>query len=485
MLKKTVFLFLLIVGVLIGILTYNYLRFSSPKYAEGFKHIDTQAQPEILAGALKFETISQKAGMIDHDTFDQLQAYVDSVFPLLDSLLTRYTLNQHAQIYHWKGLNKDAKPIIISAHTDVVPVEYATRKQWLAEPFEGAIKDGFIYGRGTLDDKGSYISILNAVHNLLEARFQPNCDVYLCFGHDEEVGGELGAKAMVAFLKAKNVKASFALDEGGILTQGLVPGLEQPVALIGTSEKGYVSLDLSVQMTGGHSSMPAKSSAVNSLLQALNKLDEHPLPPRFSEPLKGFAEHVGPELPFAQRLAFSNQWLFKNLIFSTYDKKPTSAALIRTTQAITIVRAGIKDNVIPARASATINFRLLPGDEPDKIMDRVRGLVDDSLISIKIHDDFSTPASPVSSAEAPPFVYLQRCISTIFPEALVSPYLVLGATDGRYYYEVADQVYRFMPILFKSDDVSRLHGVNERLSVDGYKDAVNFYATLFRNLNAL
>lgn len=485
MIKKILLTILALVILLVVVLVVKTLSFKAPEYAAPFEQVSINANPQELAGAIPFETISHKAGMIDHAAFEGLQAYADSLFPLTDSLLTRTTLNKHAQIYYWKGKNPALKPIIITAHLDVVPVEFASKNEWEVGPFSGEIKDNFIYGRGTLDDKGSFISILSAVNTLLSEGFTPERDIYLCFGHDEEVGGDLGAKAIVPYLKNKGVEAEFVLDEGGILTQDVVPGITKQVALIGTSEKGYMSIDLNVNVEGGHSSMPVKETAITKLVNALQRLEDNPMPNRFCDPLEGFIQSVGPNLPFTQKLAFANKWLLSPLIFSVYEKSGSGAALVHTTQAITILRAGIKDNVIPSKALAIINYRLLPGDEPDEILARAKRIVNDTMVKITIHEAFSSPASPVSDYKHANFTYLQRSINSVFPDALVSPYLVLGATDGRYYYALTDRVYRFMPILMHPQDIPRLHGINERISVEDYQKAVKFYYSLLSNLSKL
>ncbi len=485
MIKKILLTFLALVVLLVVFLLIKTITFKTPAYATPFKEVSIKANPQELAGAIPFETISHKAGMIDDAAFEGLQAYADSIFPLTDSLLTRTTLNTHAQIYYWKGKNAQLKPVILTAHLDVVPVEFASKNEWEVAPFSGEIKDDFIYGRGTLDDKGSFISILSAVNTLLAEGFAPERDIYLCFGHDEEVGGDLGAKAIVPYLKKRGIEAQFVLDEGGILTQDVVPGITTPLALIGTSEKGYMSIDLNVNVEGGHSSMPAKETAITKLVAALQRLENNPMPNRFCEPLEGFIQSVGPNLPFTQKLAFANKWLLSPLIFSVYEKSGSGAALVHTTQAITILRAGIKDNVIPSKALATVNYRLLPGDNPKEILARAKRIVQDTAVRITLHENFSSAASPVSDYKHADFTYLQRSINAVFPDALVSPYLVLGATDGRYYYELTDRVYRFMPILMHPQDIPRLHGINERISVEDYQNAVKFYYTLLSNLNEL
>jgi carboxypeptidase PM20D1 len=484
MLKKVGLVILVLVVLLLLVLSINLLRFKAPTYAPPFVQATLKVDPTKLSKAIVFETISHKAEMLDTGAFNDFLVYLAEAFPLSDSLLHVKRINNYSLVYHWKGTSSDA-PIVLAAHMDVVPVEYASRLEWEEAPFSGALTENHIYGRGTLDDKGSLIGILHAVELLLQKGYTPEQDIYLCFGHDEEIGGTDGAAAIVAYLKTQQIAPRLVLDEGGILSEGLVPGIDQKVALIGVSEKGYMSMDVEARIPGGHSSMPAQKTANNTLIAALHKLEENPLSPRISQPLEGFIQHIGPHLPFTQKLAFSNPWLFEPLIFDAYQQSPSSAALIQTTQTTTLLHAGIKDNVIPGRATATVNYRLLPGDTPEYILERAGDLIGDTTVHLSIHDDFVENASPVSPYNCAEFMYLQRCINTVYPDALVSPYLVLGATDGRYYYALTDKVYRFLPIKMRAEDLPRLHGINERIALSDFEQCVTFYYTFLQNLGAL
>ena len=476
-LKKLLLALLLIIIGIASIIIYQTTQLSPVAYTP-LKRVSVNASAEALQGALRFKTISHKKEMIDTAAFTGLHNHLDSAFPLITQHLKKEIVNDFSLLYTWPGSDKKAGNIVLMGHQDVVPVEYATREQWVADPFGGTIKDGFIYGRGTLDDKGCTVSILNAVEGLLQKGFTPKQTIYFCFGHDEEIGGQQGAVEIVKVLKQKGVKANLVLDEGGTLSKGIVPGVNDPVALIGISEKGYMSVDLSVSIAGGHSSMPEERNALRVLTDAIYKLNHHPLPNQITPPIQGFIEHVGPHLPFTQKMAFANTWLFKHLIFSVYEKSASGAALIHTTQVNTIIQAGIKDNVVPNNASAVINYRLLPGDTPEKVLEHIKTTINDSAVRISIHDDFKEEPSPVSDYKHQSFTQIASAVKAIYPDAIVSPYMVLGATDGRYFYEISDHVYRFSPFPMTKDDLPRIHGINERIAVKDYSTAVDFYATL-------
>ena len=479
--KKLLYLLGVALLMVLLLVIIRTITFEPVRYDQNLKAINVRSDGSLLSQAINFQTISHKKEMRDDSTFLAFHAFLDSVFPQLHKNLSKEVVNEHSLIYTWEGSDKTKKPLVLTAHMDVVPVDYSSMSRWDQPPFSGAISGGFIYGRGTIDDKGSLIAIMEAIENLIGQGFKPTRTVILAFGHDEEIGGDEGAKEMSRILEQRGVNAWMVIDEGGTLATGIVPGIEGTVALIGTSEKGYVSLDLQSEMAGGHSSMPEKTNALEAVVSAVQKLKKNPLPDRFSQPLEGFVSHIGPHLPFVQKMAFANLWLFKPLIFSIYKESASGAALIHTTQVATMINSGVKDNVVPTRAKAVINYRLLPGDEPEEILERARGLVGDSTISIAVHDGFGIPASPVSSHTGDEFKYLAGAIAAVNPEVIVSPYLVLGATDGRYYYNITDKVYRFSPIPLLSEDLERIHGINERMSVEGYSNSVSFYATLISN----
>ena len=478
--KLTLTLLVAVIALIIVVLIRTW-TFQAPKFESGLHHVNVTADGELLSQSVQFETISHKREMRDDSTYLAFHDFLKVSFPLIHRKLERQIINEHGLLYTWHGAESDKKPLILAAHMDVVPVDYSSAGKWDVPPFSGKISDGHIYGRGTIDDKGSLMAIMESVEGLLNRGFEPHRTIILAFGHDEEIGGDEGAKKMADVLKRQGVEAWMVIDEGGTLATGIVPGIEQTVALIGTSEKGYVSLDIIADMPGGHSSMPEPENALETVIGAVNKLKQNPMPDRFSAPLRGFVSHVGPHLPFVQKMAFANIWLFKPVVFSTYKKSASGAALVHTTQVATMMNSGIKDNVVPTHASAVVNYRLLPGDTPEQILERARSIINDTVVRVRIHDGFGIPASPVSDHTSPEFKYLASAIKAIHPEVVVSPYLVLGATDGRHYYKITDKVFRFSPIPLTKGDLSRIHGINERISVDGYSKSVAFYATLIGN----
>ncbi|MFN3841246.1 MAG: M20 family peptidase [Cyclobacteriaceae bacterium] len=478
---KKVFLFLLIVLlVLAGIVLFNTFTFKSnqqPLTAVSAPAI-TDASLQHFQQALSYKTISYgDPSLFDSTQFIAFRNFLEATYPKAHEVLSREIVEGYSLLYKWQGKNAELKPVVLMAHQDVVPIEEATKSMWTVDPFGGVIKDNFIWGRGTTDDKINVIAILETVEKLVIENFQPERTVYLAFGHDEEIGGK-GAIAIARLLKERNIAAEFVLDEGGIITADKIPGVTKPVALLGTSEKGYMSLKLTVTAQGGHSSMPEKETSIDILSKALYNLRSNPFEADFSEPMRGLMESLGPEMPFVQRMAFANPWLFKKLILGTYSESNTGDAMIRTTIVPTIVEAGIKDNVVPTVASAVVNFRLLPGHSSDQVINDVKKKINDERVVIEPLSTLSE-ASPVTPVKSFGYQKIATAIQKSYPQLITSPFLVIGATDSRHFSEVSSNIIKFSPMI----DPIGFHGIDERVSLESFKTALWFYEQLLKDLN--
>jgi carboxypeptidase PM20D1 len=442
--------------------------------------LDKAAIAESMAAAVRARTVS---GLLDPTgvalEFDKLHQHLRTRYPLVHARLQREVFGSHSLLYTWQGSDPKAAPILLLAHQDVVPIAPGTEALWKKPPFDGVIEDGMVWGRGTLDNKGNTVTQLEAVEMLLQAGFQPRRSVYFVFGHDEEVGGQLGAVPIAAMLKQRGVKLEFVLDEGMAVTEGVLPGVTKPLALIGLGEKGSVSLRLRATAKPGHSSMPPGpgESAIGILSAALARVDAHPLPGGVAGAAAAMFEAIAPELPFGQRVAMSNLWLTKPLVEGMLSKGAATNAMMRTTTALTIVNAGNKENVLPGQADAVINFRILPGDSVASVTDFVKKTVNDPRIEITALSAGFEP-SRLASPAVPQYKLIERTVREVFPDALVAPSLMLAASDARHFQDLTEQSYRFMPIRFTSADLQRVHGTDERIAVDQLADMVRFYHRL-------
>ncbi|CAN5374999.1 M20 family peptidase [soil metagenome] len=479
MFKKILLVVVFILLALAAVLLFNTFRFESKQLP-----VEASIAPEISPAALKhfqqaiqFKTVSNgDSSLFDSTHFISFHAFLATAYPQVHESMTREIVAGYSLLYKWEGKNPSLKPIILMAHQDVVPIEAGTKSMWSVDPFAGEIKDDFIWGRGTADDKINLISIMESAEKLLTENFQPDRTIYLAFGHDEELGGE-GAQAIAALLKSRNVTADLVLDEGGIVTRDKIPGLTKPVALIGTSEKGYLSLELTAQVNGGHSSMPASETSIDILAKALIRLREHPFDATFSESTEGFMEHIGPEMPFIQKIIFANRWLFKSVIVGIYEKSGSGNAVVRTTIAPTIIHAGVKDNVIPTIAKATVNFRLLPGDSTSRVIEKVKQTINDDRITVNPFNNFIGEPTGVTSENSFGYKKIDMIAKKTFANTVTTPFLMIGGTDSRHFSAISDGIIKFSPMF----DPIGFHGIDERVSLEGYRTTLWFYEQLMRD----
>lgn len=432
--------------------------------------------------ALQFKTIShQVPALFDPVPFREFHAFVEQTFPQVHAKLTREIVADYSMLYTWTGSDPSLKPVILMGHMDVVPVEAGTEDKWTRGAFSGEQAEGFIWGRGALDDKISVMGILEAVEALVASGFQPKRTFYFSFGHDEEIGGRAGAAAISKLLESRGVQAEFILDEGLAITDGIVPGVSAPIALVGISEKGYMTIELQVETSGGHSSMPPAETTIGILSGALHRLESNPVPGEIGGVIREMFEYVGPEMKPAMKMVFANLWLFGPLVEKQLSGDKGTNASMRTTTAITIIEGGLKENVLPTKARAMVNFRLLPGDTAQKITDHVTAVIADERVKIMPIERNVTEAAAVSDTSHSSFTTLSRTLREVYPGIVVAPSLLTGGTDTRHFTGISKQIYRFAPSKLAKEDLARLHGVNERILEVDYQKAIEFYAQLIRN----
>lgn len=481
--KKFIRLLLLLLVLLLVIIVLKTIAFKSMQI-----EADTTSVPVFgdeclvhFSQAISYPTVSSAIDApVDSIVFEGFHKFLSEAYPLIHSKLKKETFSGFSLLYTWEGKNTTLKPVILTAHLDVVPA--GETGSWTKPPFSGENDGTFIWGRGTLDDKAALISIMEAVEKLLSENYQPERTIYLAFGHDEEVGGFKGAAVLATSLKDRGVEAEFVLDEGYAVTIGMVPMISKPVALIGTSEKGYLSVSMTVEMEGGHSAFPEKETSITVLSKALNKIVDNQMEAYISEPVNNFIRYIGPEMPFYAKAIFANKWLFKPVILKIYQGSNTSNALVRTTTAPTVVNAGIKDNVIPTKAEAVANFRILPGETSDDVIDHLKTVISDDRVRLLKLQEVKEP-SPVSPVNGFGFETIHKTIRQVYPEALIAPTMMLAASDSRKYSDVSKNIYNFAPLVVTSEDLARTHGLNERNKIDDFKRGIGFYYMLIKNSN--
>jgi carboxypeptidase PM20D1 len=443
---------------------------------------------ERLGRAVRVPTVTLEpgagAGHPSYREFLRFERLLRDEFPRAALELSWEKLGDLALLAEWRGARLDEPPLLLYAHYDVVPP--GDPSLWSREPFSGEVSEGFVWGRGALDDKCALMGIMEAVESLLAEGFRPLRTVYLAFGGDEELGGDRGAGRIAAELSRRGIRLSCLLDEGSVVSEGILSFLSRPVALIGVAEKGFANVEITVKGKPGHSSMPGRGTAAGALGAVLAALESSPFPARLTGTTERFFRSIapyargarGPVLRFVKPL-----WpLLKGML----SRDAASDALLRTTQAVTVLRAGDRVNVLPREARAAINLRLLPGDGSRAALRRIRGI---ALKNLK--PGFSLEAGflegldvsePVPETRPDPFLQraLEETVKETFPDAVIAPFLVTATTDSRKFAAVADRILRFLPVALTAADVARIHGLDERISIENYARAVRFYGGFVR-----
>ena len=472
--KRLLFFALLAIAVVAGILLVNTLRFPKTAAFNGtVVQIPNNDSAAIhLSNAIQIKTISFGDTLaIDTMEFTKFRSFMESTYPLMHQQLEKMTFNQFSYVFKWKGKDTTAAPYVLMAHMDVVPVEAVAESKWTYPSFSGIIKNDTIWGRGAVDDKASAIAIMEAVEKLLKENHVPERTTYLAFGHDEEIAGKRGAAIFSQWFKENNIKPAFVLDEGGQIDTQRFKDLGRPVAVIGTGEKGFVNVDLTVEIPGGHSSMPEKETAIDVLNQAIVKVRAQQMPASITPSVGELLNRTGAGQSFFTRMVMSNMWLFKGMVISRLEDNKQTNAMVHTTIVPTIVKAGIKDNVIPSIAKATFNSRILPGETSEDVVNFVKKAINDDRVMVKKQTISLMEPSATTPTDHPAFKKLEGIANSLVPNALVSPYLMIGATDSRYFRGFSEAVLNFTPM----QDAKGFHGIDERIGISDLNRMIAFY----------
>lgn len=437
---------------------------------------DSAAAAQHLSQAIAFRTISNQDQAEDLPAeWDKLHAWLQVTYPAAHAAMRREVLAGHTLVYTWPGSDASLKPVVLMAHQDVVPVTPGTEKDWKHPPFEGVIADGAVWGRGAIDDKGSLVTLFEGAEALAKTGFKPRRTVIIVSGHDEEVRG-VGARAAAAHLKTQGVQAEFVLDEGLAIVQDH-PLTGGPVGMIGLGEKGYATMLVTAKTQGGHSSTPPNDGGgAVALSRALVAIADHQFPMKLDGAALSMLQSLAPTSPVALRMAIANTWLFKSLIISQTAASPAGAALLHTTIAPTMLKGSPKENVLPPDATATINYRIAPGQTSAEVMAHTKAAVGDLPVTLTWMKTPDEP-SPLSSTTSRGYGVISALVGDM-AKGPVAPGLVTAGTDSRYLQPVADDIYRFQPMRFTLQEISMIHGTNEHLTLENLDLAVQFYARL-------
>ena len=429
-----------------------------------------------LGEAIQIKTISNLDYNIpDFNQYEEFLEFLKRTYPKVHEVCQMDRVNRYSVIYRWKSGAPEEKPILLTAHYDVVPVENSGINSWVWGPFSGEIKEGYIYGRGALDDKNQVISIMEAIEEKIGRGFKPSRDIYIAFGFDEEVGGEKGAKTIASLFKEENLQFEFVLDEGGAVVEGIVEGLELPIGLIGVAEKGSSNIRIITSGDGGHSSMPTKNSAIGKLSTIIRNVEKNPMPAKLVSPVERMFKLMDPHMGKAGILLNHAKLVFP-IVEKTLSKSATMNSMIRTTISFTLTGGGEAENILPKTAWANANIRLLPGDALDEVMEHMKSVNKGIDFEMKIMN--REEGSEVSPYDSESYRRIEKKIKQVFDGVEVMPYLMAGSTDSRKYSGLCGNIYRFSAVKMKQADLDSIHGANERISIENLEQMVLFYKVL-------
>ncbi|WP_286690854.1 MULTISPECIES: M20/M25/M40 family metallo-hydrolase [unclassified Aeromicrobium] len=445
---------------------------------------------EILRAAIRVPTVADRdPALTDPEPFARLHALLAEHFPLLHAQLERVDLGDaapRALLWRWAGASPD-RPVVLMAHQDVVPVtpdDPWTHDAFAADVVETA-EGPAVWGRGTLDDKGQLVAICTAVERLLADGFEPAQDVWLSFGADEEVSGP-SAPAAVAELARRGVEPWFVLDEGGAVAGQAFPGVSAPVAVIGSTEKGTTTLSLTVTGRGGHSSTPPTRAPAARLGRALWRLDREQFGVNVPGPTVDLLRRLAGHLPLPLRALLAGATRTPPAVLGRVlvAAGPETAAMARTTMVATTLVGAPAHNVIPARARAEVNLRIMPGESVAAAVEHVRAAVDDDEVVVDVVEaNEPSPLSPTTEPEAQgAFALLERTVGAVFPDAVVTPYVMMAGTDSRTFTAICSRVYRFAPLRMSKEQRASIHSYDEHVHVAAWLEGVDWYVALLRGL---
>ena len=448
--------------------------------------VDVDKYRKDLSDAIKIKTISNvDVDKVDWNEFKRLHALFEERFPLVYKNLKCEAISLASLLFTWKGKNPDLEPIALLGHQDVVPVAEGTEGDWTHPAFDGVDDGEFVWGRGALDMKNHLIAVLESVESLLAEGFQPERTVYLCFGHDEEIvaAPTSGAGSIADTLKSRGVHLDSVIDEGGaILDLNVGNILNKKLAGVGIAEKGYADYRVSVAAKGGHSSQPPAHTALGDLADIIKDIEGHQFKAKMPEFVYDLFTKIGKNVSYPARIATCNLWLLKPLILAIMKKIPPAASLIHTTTAVTIAQGSPAANVLPQKASVTVNFRMMPGVTVKNVEEHIRASVRNKEIEVEYLK--GKEASKVSPTDSRSFKILEDICTRTDPDMIVAPYLVMGGTDAYHYEEVCDNIYRFAPFVMDTKLLLTTHGTDERIPIACMGDALKFFKRYIRMMSA-
>jgi carboxypeptidase PM20D1 len=437
--------------------------------------LDNEGIINRLSELIKCKTVSNMDfEKVDFAEFEKLHKLIEKFYPDVFRKCEFEKVSNTGLLFRWPGKKSDA-PTVLMAHYDVVP---ANEDQWDKPAFEGIVENNEVWGRGTLDTKGTFTSILEATNLLIKQGFVPQNDIYLSFSGDEEVSGP-SCPAIVELFKKRNIVPALVIDEGGAVVEDVFPGVKARCALVGTAEKGAMDVRMTMKSQGGHASSPKPHTIIGQLSQAVVNIENNPFKFQLTPPVKKMFDNLGRHSSFVFKVIFANLWCFSPVLDLMCKKSGGELnALMRTTVAFTMASGSSAANVLPPKASFTANLRLIGTDTCQSAIEYLKKTVKNDNIEFEmIH---GSDPSIYSSTDCKGWDILTDAIKQTWSDAIVSPYLMFAASDSRHFSKISDKVYRFSAMYLTKEQRALIHGNNERIPCDTVYDMVKFYVRVIK-----
>lgn len=479
MLCYTVSIIAAAILIFLAVIIIRAARFTpKPQPVPSEKEIPLNEQKIIsdMQEMLRCKTVSyQDASLICEEEFEKFRNLLVKLYPEIHKKCERQFLGVNGILYHWKG-QKAGSPVVLMSHYDVVPAE---ESQWEKPAFEGILEDGVLWGRGTLDTKGTLCGILEAAEKLISEGFTPQHDLYFAFSGQEEINGP-SCPAIVDWFENQDIHPAMVLDEGGAVVENVFPGVTKECALIGIAEKGLTNIEFHAKSSGGHASMPPVHTIVGELAQAVTDVENHPFKRQFTKPVKEMLDVLGRHSSFAYKLLFANLWCFEGLFDRVCRKSGGELnAMLRTTCAMTKMQGSKAFNVIPPKASVGMNLRLIGTDTVESARAYLEQVIHNPNIEVTVFEGRNPSKESDTSCEE--WKRLCQAVADTWKDSLVAPYLMMACSDSWHYCRITDRVYKFSAMKLSKEERAMIHGNNERVPVKTLVKTAEFYVRLMEN----